>query len=53
MAPTLDNPDLLFTLVITPDVYLHQIDVADQDTAIVTYILLIYIYMLLLNYILI
>jgi len=33
LAPTLDNADPLFTLVITPDVYLHHEEVADQSPA--------------------
>jgi len=37
LAPTLDNADPLFgadrSLVITPDFYLHHVEVADQDIA--------------------
>jgi len=34
LAPTLDNADSLFFLVITPGFYLnHRIEVADQDPA--------------------
>jgi len=29
LAPTLDNADPLFTVVITSGVYLHNVDVAD------------------------
>jgi len=34
LAPTLENADPLFTLVITPGFYLHYVEVAaDQDPA--------------------
>jgi len=33
MAPTLDNADPLFALVITPGFYLHHVEVADKDPA--------------------
>jgi len=33
LAPTLDNADPLFGLVITPDFYLHHVEVVDQDPA--------------------
>jgi len=32
-APTLDNVDLLFALVITSGFYLHHVEVADQHPA--------------------
>jgi len=31
LAPALDNVDPLFALVITPGLYLHPVEVADQD----------------------
>jgi len=31
LAPTLDNADPLFALVITPGFYPHHVEVADQD----------------------
>jgi len=33
LTPTLDNADPLFALVITPDFFLHHIEVADQYPA--------------------
>jgi len=33
LAPTLDNADSLFTLVIISGFYLHQVEVVDQDPA--------------------
>jgi len=33
VAPTLDNADPLFTLVITTGFYMNQVEVADQDSA--------------------
>jgi len=33
LAPTFNNADPLFALVITPDFYLHHVKVADQDRA--------------------
>jgi len=33
LAPTLDNADILFTLVLTKGFYLHHVEVADQDPA--------------------
>jgi len=33
LAPTLDNGDSLFALVITPGLNLHHLEVADQDPA--------------------
>jgi len=33
LAPTLDNADPLFALVITLRFYLHHVEVADQDQA--------------------
>jgi len=30
LAPTFDNADPLFALVITPGLYLHHVEVADQ-----------------------
>jgi len=30
LAPTVDNADLLFALVLTPGFYLHHIEVAGQ-----------------------
>jgi len=33
LAPTLNNADLLFALVITPGFYPHHVEVADQDPA--------------------
>jgi len=33
LVPIPDNADLLFTLVITPDLSLHHEEVADQDPA--------------------
>jgi len=33
LAPTLDNADPLFALVITAGFYLHHVEVADQDQA--------------------
>jgi len=33
LAPTLDNADSLFGLMITPGSYLHHVEVADQDAA--------------------
>jgi len=33
LAPTLDNADPLFVLLITPGSYLHHIEAADQDPA--------------------
>jgi len=33
MAPTLDNADPLFALVITTGFYLHNVEVVDQDPA--------------------
>jgi len=33
LAPTLDNVDQLFGLVITPGFYRHHVEVADQDRA--------------------
>jgi len=33
LAPTLDNTDPLFALVITPGFYLHYIEMTDQDIA--------------------
>jgi len=32
-GPTFDNADPLFALMITPDLYLHHREVADQDPA--------------------
>jgi len=32
-APTLDNADPLFALVITPGFYRHHVEVADKDPA--------------------
>jgi len=32
-APTLHDADPQFVLVITPDFYLHHVDVVDQDPA--------------------
>jgi len=33
LAPTLDNVDPLFALVIAPGLYLQHVEVADQDPA--------------------
>jgi len=33
LAPTLDNADPLFALVITPDFYQQNVEVTDQDPA--------------------
>jgi len=33
LAPTLDNADALFAMVITLGFYLHHLEVTDQDTA--------------------
>jgi len=33
LALTLDNTDPLFALVLTPGVYLHHVEVPDQDPA--------------------
>jgi len=33
MAPTLENADPLFTLVITPGFYLHYIEVMNENPA--------------------
>jgi len=33
LAPTLDNADPLFALVIPPGFYQHHVEVADQDPA--------------------
>jgi len=33
LAPTLDNADPLFVLVTTPGIYLHYVEVVDQNPA--------------------
>jgi len=33
LVSTLENADQLFALMITPDVYLHHVEMADQDPA--------------------
>jgi len=33
LAPTLDNADQLFVLVMTSSFYLHHVEVANQDPA--------------------
>jgi len=34
LVPTLDNADLLFALLITPGLYMHLVEVVDEDSAI-------------------